>query len=177
MWHQNSPFSTHYPRLYAITTKQKNLIKDMWNPDSLDWDLFPRRQLRSWESSHWNELKTFISSPISASAVTLQDGSSTQMVAFQLLRLKKLSTIVILAVEISLSKVYTQTCGNPTFQKSVNSLCGLFFMNVLTQHNSLSSVSQTFVRSIIGVLCVRVKKKTKTTFLLPALLQSPFGRR
>lgn len=38
----------------------------MWNPDSLDWDLFPRRQLRSWEFSLWNELKTSISSTISA---------------------------------------------------------------------------------------------------------------
>lgn len=47
IWHQNSSLSLYYLRLYAISTKQKSLIKEMWNLDSLDWDLLLRRQLRS----------------------------------------------------------------------------------------------------------------------------------
>ncbi|TYK10356.1 LINE-1 retrotransposable element ORF2 protein [Cucumis melo var. makuwa] len=56
-WHQNSPLSLHYPRLFALSTNQDNSIKDMWNTTLMDWDLKPRRQLRDWEHPLWAELK------------------------------------------------------------------------------------------------------------------------
>ncbi|KAA0039770.1 LINE-1 retrotransposable element ORF2 protein [Cucumis melo var. makuwa] len=56
-WHQNSPLSSHYPRLYALSTNKESSIRDMWNNTLMDWDLNPRRQLREWEHPLWAELK------------------------------------------------------------------------------------------------------------------------
>lgn len=51
MWHENSPFSLHSPRLYALTTRKEYSISEMWDNSKTDWDLYPRRRLRSVEEA------------------------------------------------------------------------------------------------------------------------------
>ncbi|TYK05764.1 LINE-1 retrotransposable element ORF2 protein [Cucumis melo var. makuwa] len=48
-WHTNSPLSVHYPRLFALSTKQNSSISDMWNSKELDWDFSLGRPMRDWE--------------------------------------------------------------------------------------------------------------------------------
>ena len=55
--HDCSPFSQTSPRLFALTSRKENSIANMWNAETANWDLFPRRPLRSVEEALWDELK------------------------------------------------------------------------------------------------------------------------
>ena len=59
-WHEHSPLYIHQPRLYALTTKKWNSIKDLWNEDSMEQDLYPRRPLRRVEIQSWENMKSTI---------------------------------------------------------------------------------------------------------------------
>lgn len=38
-WTEKSPLSLYKPRLYALSNLQKGSVKDLWNPNTLDWDI------------------------------------------------------------------------------------------------------------------------------------------
>ena len=62
---EKSPLSLYRPRLYVLSQNQIDSVKDTWNTIDLDLDLQPRRStMRSFEVQQWNELKTYLSSPL-----------------------------------------------------------------------------------------------------------------
>ncbi|XP_031744692.1 uncharacterized protein LOC116405125 [Cucumis sativus] len=56
-WHELSPFTQTNPRLFALSTKKGDSIANMWNAEKADWDLYPRRPLRSVEEVLWEDMK------------------------------------------------------------------------------------------------------------------------
>lgn len=50
-------------RSYALSNNKWGSIREMWNASVLDWDLHPRRTLRSLELQQWNELKASLTAP------------------------------------------------------------------------------------------------------------------
>ena len=89
LWHEHSPLSQHNPRLYALTTKKRNSIKVMWSAENSEWDLYPRRPLRSVESTFWDEMKISLH-PRLISDRTFLCGNWISMVASRLLPLNVL---------------------------------------------------------------------------------------
>lgn len=45
----NNPLSLYNSRLYVLFNKKFGSIKDLWNAETLEWDIQSRRPLRSWE--------------------------------------------------------------------------------------------------------------------------------
>ena len=56
-WHDLSPFTQSNPRLFALSTRKGDSIANMWNAETADCDLYPRRPLRSVEEVLWDDMK------------------------------------------------------------------------------------------------------------------------
>ncbi|TYK00226.1 LINE-1 retrotransposable element ORF2 protein [Cucumis melo var. makuwa] len=60
-WHSNwiasGSLSNTYPRLYTLSKAQNATIEELWDPNTNDWNLHPRRPLNDREIELWTNLK------------------------------------------------------------------------------------------------------------------------
>lgn len=48
---------------FALSTKQNGTIKDLWNPNTLEWDINLIRNLRDQELQQWEKLRNTLPVP------------------------------------------------------------------------------------------------------------------
>ena len=126
-WNNKSLLVVYALRLFALSDIQQASVKDMWNSTTSNWDLQPRRPLRSFELHFWNSLKIKFSIPNQSHGPDFPTWKRNSNRHFDIASIKK----VIMSIDANDVSSINPTTFKPLWQSSIHKKCKFYIWSLL----------------------------------------------